>query len=329
MQIKQIEMPSVYNNIFHNVIFYQELNSTTVLNNYVDDNFASIELRLKKEGIRFIRLGAKALTKKSLNTLTYFHPELSGIDFSNLTTNPNLKDVSLISIDSLTNLISFNSDDIVNEFEAYLVSLENHYPFTPVISNDENQLDDIDFMLSGDVEESDDYISLESDVKERLDNILKEYQALKNNGQLLSVLPVIENYLRDSSPQRVSQLHIDKNYNIFLIDYNNLEVKLRPLTKALYLLFLNHKEGIHLKDLMNHKVEFLELYKSLTEREDYDKLIISANQILDFSTKEVYVHLSRIRSAFTALVNPDIAELYYISGAKNQAKNITFNSKNH
>jgi hypothetical protein len=42
----------------------------------------------------------------------------------------------------------------------------------------------------------------------------------------------------------LSKLVIDNNNRIFLPDFGNIEIKLRPLEKALYILYLNHPEGL-------------------------------------------------------------------------------------
>jgi hypothetical protein len=41
----------------------------------------------------------------------------------------------------------------------------------------------------------------------------------------------------------------------FLSDLGNLELDLNPKEKALYLLFLNHREGIRLTEIQDHKEE--------------------------------------------------------------------------
>ena len=46
---------------------------------------------------------------------------------------------------------------------------------------------------------------------------------------------------------RLSRLVIMKDYRLLLPDYNDMEIKMEPLVKAVYLLFLKHPEGILFK----------------------------------------------------------------------------------
>ena len=69
---------------------------------------------------------------------------------------------------------------------------------------------------------------------------------------------------------KVSRLTITNDCNILLSDYQR-EVKMEPIVKAVYLLFLNHPEGIVFKHLPDYRQELVENYQKikplgLTER---------------------------------------------------------------
>ena len=51
------------------------------------------------------------------------------------------------------------------------------------------------------------------------------------------------------SDDRLSRIVITKDYRIVLPDYQNMEIKMEPIVKAVYLLFLKHPEGIYLQML--------------------------------------------------------------------------------
>ncbi|MCQ2233865.1 MAG: hypothetical protein MJZ24_03870 [Paludibacteraceae bacterium] len=53
----------------------------------------------------------------------------------------------------------------------------------------------------------------------------------------------------------ISRLVITKDLKIILPDYQDMEIRMEPINKALFLLFLRHEEGIRLKELSNHRNE--------------------------------------------------------------------------
>ena len=62
---------------------------------------------------------------------------------------------------------------------------------------------------------------------------------------------VIESLFRNRE-QKLSRLHITKDYRIILTDYDNIEIVMTPLPKALFLLYQKHPNGImfsYLSDL--------------------------------------------------------------------------------
>jgi hypothetical protein len=66
-----------------------------------------------------------------------------------------------------------------------------------------------------------------------------------------------QNFRQNSPPSRMI---IDRANRIFLPDFGNIEISLRPLERALYFLFLRHPEGILMSSLCDHREE---LFKHL------------------------------------------------------------------
>ena len=62
---------------------------------------------------------------------------------------------------------------------------------------------------------------------------------------------VLHELLTSKTTQKLSKLLITNDFRIFLPDYNNREIHLTPLPKAVFLLFLNHPDGIMFKHLDN------------------------------------------------------------------------------
>ena len=112
-------------------------------------------------------------------------------------------------------------------------------------------------------------------------------------------------------------LKISPAGEISLVDLNNKPtVKLDTQTKALYLLFLNHPEGIRLKELSNYKDELLDIYLKLSNRDNLPTLQKTIENLVDPFSEKMYVPLSRIKTAFINIMGPQAAQDYYVSGKK-------------
>ena len=120
----------------------------------------------------------------------------------------------------------------------------------------------------------------------------------------------------------LSPVCIDKHYRIFLPEFNNAEVKLYALPKALYLLFLRHPDGIRFKQLYEHRKELLQLYNKVTNRYDKTEIERAINDLVDVSKPNINIQCSRIRASFRKLLDESVAKYYYIDGLNGGPKKI-------
>ena len=165
---------------------------------------------------------------------------------------------------------------------------------------------------------------LDEETQNIINEISNQLQNLNNTGQFLNLLPLIEKQLQHYKSKMnfpVSDLHIDEQYRLFLNDYNNKEVKLSHLSKSIYFLFLIKRE-IHLNKFPDYGSELLTIYKHLSNQENLDKMQSTIDNLVLNENKELYVHFSRIKSAFCGLIADDFAKNYYIRGDKNKPKKI-------
>lgn len=174
-------------------------------------------------------------------------------------------------------------------------------------------------------------IELDKETKNEIKAINTKIAELKKTGKYIFILPIIEEFLAEEKKgleinNYLSPLNIDNNLTITLPKFNNFKVNFSTLTKCVYLLFLKHDDGIFLEDLKNHKQELLNFYKRLSNRNDFDKMILSIDKIIDTNTNEIYVHLSRIKSFFYKNFNKQIADKYIIDGRKNFKKTISLDA---
>lgn len=84
-----------------------------------------------------------------------------------------------------------------------------------------------------------------------------------------------------------SKIEVDRNNSVLLKQYD-MEIKMQPLHKAVYLLFLKYPEGIHLNDLDKHRVELIEIYTNVTNRNDPEIISQTIDDLLDFSGNKLY-----------------------------------------
>ena len=119
-----------------------------------------------------------------------------------------------------------------------------------------------------------------------------------------------------------SRLIMDDYYRIFLPDFNNMEIDMHPLPKALFILFLRHPEGILLKDIHDYKKELLKIYNSITNKGDLDDIEESIDRICDPSDGSIHEKISRIKEAFIKNMSIDTAKNYIVTGERGKIKKI-------
>jgi hypothetical protein len=144
-------------------------------------------------------------------------------------------------------------------------------------------------------------VSEETGDKDSIETAQKQLAHSEGSGIWEEIFYLIGS-LVNNEPRKLSRLKIDSennDYAISLPDYDDLAVEMTPLHKSLYILFLRHPEGIILSHISDYEIELREIYKHISNREDYDKMKQSIHRICtreDGSRNQI---ISRIREAFT------------------------------
>ena len=107
-----------------------------------------------------------------------------------------------------------------------------------------------------------------------------------------------------------------------LPDYNNMEIKMEPLVKAVYLLFLKHPEGIVFKCLPDYRKELAELYQKIRPLGLNERAIQSIEDVTNPCLNSINEKCARIRGAFVSQFDERLAEHYFIDGRRGQEKKI-------
>ena len=122
---------------------------------------------------------------------------------------------------------------------------------------------------------------------------------------------------------RLSRMIITKDWRILLPDYNDMEIKLEPLVKSVYLLFLRHPEGIAFKQLPDYREELTNIYYQLKPSGLTDRAIQSIEDVTNPMLNSINEKCARIRAAFTGQFDDYMAKSYYIDGHRGDAKKIS------
>lgn len=128
---------------------------------------------------------------------------------------------------------------------------------------------------------------------------------------------------------KLSRIVIRKDNCIILPDYNNMEITMPPLVKAVYLLFLKHPEGILFKHLPDYRRELSLIYDDIkgypaSSRKvlgirKYSDNIINVTDPLNNSINE---KCARIKEAFLLKFHESMASQYFITGKRGEPKRI-------
>ena len=122
---------------------------------------------------------------------------------------------------------------------------------------------------------------------------------------------------------KLSRLKITKKYKIYLVDYDNLEIKLSPLPKTVFLFFLRHPEGVMFSHLQDHRQELMDIYSCVCTNDDPDKMNESINRLVDPFDNSISEKCAVVKKAFLVNITDNIASNYYISGAQGEKKGIS------
>lgn len=123
----------------------------------------------------------------------------------------------------------------------------------------------------------------------------------------------------------ISRLVVTQDFKIFLTGFNNLEITMTPLPKALFLLFLRYPAGIYLKEMPDYQKELLEIYKQISYRETPDEMLASIKDVTNPAKNSINEKCSRIKEAFVRHFDDSIAKHYYITGERGKRKSISLN----
>lgn len=117
-------------------------------------------------------------------------------------------------------------------------------------------------------------------------------------------------------------LIVTKDYKLVLSGMENVTIEMEPLTKAVYLLFLKHPEGIAFKELPDYRDELLELYAKIRTNGINDRVVKSIEDVTNPLLNSINEKCSRIKAAFQNAMDASLADQYYITGKSGEKKRV-------
>lgn len=120
---------------------------------------------------------------------------------------------------------------------------------------------------------------------------------------------------------KLSRLRITKQYKILLVDYD-LEIKMGPLPKTVFLFYLRHPEGVRFSYLQDHVDEIRNIYEHVSVNDDPEKMAESIASLIDPLNNSICEKCAAIKKAFLLKVNDNVARNYYVTGIQGGEKGI-------
>lgn len=319
-------------------VIYIENEYNETINRFIQTNYEAIRKHYELWGWEFCYMPYLAKDLTSAGAADYYAPYSEGtaecdfksdflLQFMAIPRNkgkvpPSLvyysnvfaeKDACIFRGISLDDEHYFESDD----FSEVLISIRDD-----ISKNDTDS--GIRFRIARDDDwndDFDDYVKAEIPDKETRD-LLKELEwrisDLKQRGVSAYVLERLIN-----KPEKLSRLVITSDYRILLPDYNNMEIQMTPLVKAVYLLFLRHPEGIVFKHLIDYRDELKDIYKKIKGNRWIISQRRSIEDVTDPMKNSINEKCARVREAFVTRFDERLAKHYIITGERGEPKRIT------
>ena len=154
------------------------------------------------------------------------------------------------------------------------------------------------------------------EIAEQVRQLTGQLQMAGRKDLLLKAIgaPLLEELRIEAARAKLSRLLITKDYRFFLMDYEQNEVELQPVHKAVYLLFLAHPEGIEFKRLGDYREELTRYYMATAKLMDKEKIMEGVDHLVNPLDNAVNEKCSRIKKVFLDMMDEYAASYYIISG---------------
>jgi hypothetical protein len=134
---------------------------------------------------------------------------------------------------------------------------------------------------------------------------------------------VISGKLQITDDNVLSPIVVNGNMQIILPAYNELELRMTPLARSVYILFLCHPEGIVLKNIDSYRDQLRDIYLMVKPSANSHYADMYISELTYPGSDSLQQKLSLIkRSINRYLLRRNIASAYYITGKRGEAYKI-------
>ena len=193
------------------------------------------------------------------------------------------------------------SSDVYVKYTASVRYMEANRPAKDKIAN--NDLADEQF---------------DGEINTLIDEIRERVEALEQRGLSRNLLMKL---LVDK--RELSRMVITTDLRVILTDYGNMEIKMEPINKAVFLLFLRQPEGSVFKYLPDYRNELAEIYQKIKPLGLNDRVLKSIEDVTNPCLNSINEKCARIRGVFVAQFDDSLAHYHYINGNRGEAKKIS------
>lgn len=157
----------------------------------------------------------------------------------------------------------------------------------------------------------------------KITSIILDYVTRFNETPPMEMINEIVKGKLSILPKRPSKVVINNDLKIILPEYNEVEIRLTPLLRSIYILFLLHPEGIVLKHINDYHKEIEEIYLFIKPNGNDRLMKASIKDICNPVGDSLRQKLSKINRIIKSVVlNPQLADSYTINGDRGQKYNI-------
>ena len=118
------------------------------------------------------------------------------------------------------------------------------------------------------------------------------------------------------------RLVITRDYRILLPERFDTEIRMRPLVKTVFLLFLRHPEGIRFGDLHGYRDEMMDLYMGISGRGDREALQDSIDRLTDPRDNSIHEKAANLAATLSRYFRPGELPAYTLTGKAGAPKRI-------